>query len=156
MSCLAHGEESLVGAVGVRAVTKGMCRSLAARQCGARRMSTHLNLKQLNAIYRMVPTFLGEFNRNDLGAHWRQVRHKKQKACFFFFFFFFLQIAVTLGLDTKGDSNVTGNWRFIACIDIYNLRATSTADPIRRARARRKARLLGVFVVEKNCCTNAR
>jgi hypothetical protein len=71
---------------------------------------------------------------------WR-VRRKKQKACFFFFFFFFLQIAVTLGLDTKGDSNVTGNWRFIACIDIYNLRATSTADPIRRARARRKCSL---------------
>jgi hypothetical protein len=81
---------------------------------------------------------------------------KAKSMFFFFFFFFFLQIAVTLGLDTKGDSNVTGNWRFIACIDIYNLRATSTADPIRRARARRKARLLGVFVVEKNCCTNAR
>jgi hypothetical protein len=81
---------------------------------------------------------------------------KSKKHDFFFFFFFFLQIAVTLGLDTKGDSNVTGNWRFIACIDIYNLRATSTADPIRRARARRKARLLGEFVVEKNCCTNAR
>jgi hypothetical protein len=80
----------------------------------------------------------------------------KKHDFFFFFFFFFLQIAVTLGLDTKGDSNVTGNWRFIACIDIYNLRATSTADPIRRARARRKARLLGEFVVEKNCCTNAR
>jgi hypothetical protein len=81
---------------------------------------------------------------------------KAKSMIFFFLFFFFLQIAVTLGLDTKGDSNVTGNWRFIACIDIYNLRATSTADPIRRARARRKARLLGVFVVEKKCCTNAR
>jgi hypothetical protein len=75
MSCLAHDEESLVGAVGVGAVTKGMCRSLAARQCGARRTSTHLHLEQLDEIYRMVPTFLCEFDCNDLGAHWRQVRH---------------------------------------------------------------------------------
>jgi hypothetical protein len=75
MSCLAHDEESLVGAVGVSAATKGLCRTLAARQCGALRVSTHLHLELLDKIYRMVPTFLGEFNRNDLGAHWRQVRH---------------------------------------------------------------------------------
>jgi hypothetical protein len=36
-------------------------------------MSTHLHLELLNAIYRMVPTLLCEFDCNDLVAHWRHV-----------------------------------------------------------------------------------
>jgi hypothetical protein len=81
-------------------------------------MSTHLNLKQLNAIYRMVPTFLGEFNRNDLGAHWRQVRHKKQKACFFFFFFFFFADCGYSGIGHKGRFKCDGQLA-IHCLHRY-------------------------------------
>jgi hypothetical protein len=73
ISCLAHDEESLVGTVGVEALTKGMCRSLAARRCGARRMSTHLHLELLDEIYRVVSTLLCEFDCNVLGAQWRDV-----------------------------------------------------------------------------------
>lgn len=64
----------------------------------------------------------------------RALTHHVTLKNIFFFFFFLLPDVVVLGCATQSDSNVTGVWRSIACINVNKFRALPAADTMRVAR----------------------